>query len=123
MAAERAAARQTLDHYIAALEHMNVDLAAQVWPSVDRRALSRAFAALKSQGLAIESCNVDVEETTAVAHCSGSVEFVPKIGGGTARLAQQAWLFNLRKLGREWKIEDVTATSSAVASNRLRGSY
>jgi hypothetical protein len=43
---------------------LNVAAAAEVWPSVDRRALSRAFAARKSQGIEFNSCDVSVYETT-----------------------------------------------------------
>lgn len=121
--ADRAAVRQTLDQYVDAFERMNVAAAAEVWPSVDRRALSRAFAALKSQGMDFDSCEVDVYDMTAVARCSGSVEFVPRIGGGSTRLAQQEWRFSMRKLPAGWKIEDVAASQSAAAANRLRGSY
>src|SRR5262249_25645075 len=43
--------RRALMSYETAYENLNVAATADVWPSVDRDRLSRAFATLKSQGL------------------------------------------------------------------------
>lgn len=101
---------RTLSRYVTAFEQMNIGATVAVWPSVDRRALSRAFAALKSQGLAFDACDVDVQRTTATARCSGTVRFVPKVGSGDAQVAAQAWQFSMRRAGRDWTIDEVRAS-------------
>jgi hypothetical protein len=116
MAAEAASVRGTLDQYVEAYAQMNVRATAEVWPSVDRSALARAFDTLKSQGLAFDTCKIDVADTTAVARCSGSVQFVRKVGSTAPRIEQQEWLFKMRKLGTEWKIDGVTASRHPAAA-------
>jgi hypothetical protein len=117
---EEQAVWRTLTRYAAAFEQMNVGATVAIWPSVDRRELSRAFAALKSQGVVFDACDVDVQRTTATARCSGTVRFVPRVGGSDARVAQQAWLFSMRKTGRDWTIDEVTASRSADSVARAR---
>jgi hypothetical protein len=109
--------QETLDQYLAAFEQLNVVAAAEVWPTVDRAALARAFETLKSQGLAFESCQIDVVATAAVARCLGSVQFVRKVGSNTPRVERQEWLFKMRKFGAEWKIEQVTASRPSTSSS------
>jgi len=104
------AVRQTLDHYVDAYKDLDVVAAAAVWPSVDRRALSRAFATLKSQGLVFDRCDVSVEGATASARCRGRIQYVRKVGTPVPRVASQQWLFKMRKVGAEWKIEAVNAS-------------
>ena len=117
---EEQAVWRTLTRYAAAFEQLNVGATVAIWPSVDRRELSRAFAALKSQGVVFDACDVDVQHTTATARCSGTVRFVPRVGRGDPRVAQQAWLFNMRKTGRDWTIAEVTASRSADSVARAR---
>ena len=119
---DQAAVRETLDHYADAYAGMDVRATAAVWPSVDRRALTRAFATLKSQGLTFDSCNINVNDTSATAHCRGTVQFVRKIGSPTPLTAPQEWRFVMRKLGGTWTIDEVTATRGAMASARADGS-
>jgi len=108
--AEEDVVRRTLDQYADAYDQMNVGAAMRVWPSADRRALARAFATLKSQTVAFQSCQVNSAETTAVARCRGTVQFVRKFGSPTPRTEHQEWLFNLRKVDGAWKIEHVIAS-------------
>ena len=107
---EEQAVWRTLTRYVAAFEQMNIGATVAVWPSVDQRALARAFGTLKSQGLAFDACDVDVQRTTATARCSGTVRFVPKVGSGDAQVAAQAWLFSMRRAGRDWTIDEVRAS-------------
>jgi hypothetical protein len=122
-ALEEVAVRQALGEYVDAYEGLDVDATAQVWPTVDRQALTRAFASLKSQGLAFAACHLDMAEATAVARCHGTVQFVRRVGNPTPRVEPQQWLFRMRKLGTRWKIEDVTAgPGAASATGTVRGS-
>jgi hypothetical protein len=118
---EEDAVLRTLRGYALAYEALDVGAAATVWPSVDRRALSRAFSGLKSQQVDIEDCEVRVDDTTATARCRGTFEYVPKVGRATPRAGGREWMFRMQKLGTEWKIDDVDAqqmSSQAAAPIR-----
>jgi hypothetical protein len=122
--ADEDAVRETLGDYEEAVEGLDVGATAEVWPSVDRRALARVFAALKSQGLEFESCDVSVTATTATARCNGTLEFVRKVGSAAPMMMQQHWVFKMRKYGTEWKIHEVTASqASPLATQRTRGQH
>lgn len=112
-ALEEDAVRETLQGYEQAYRTLDVMAAADVWPSVDRRALARAFGTLKSQGLAFERCEVRVDESNATARCRGTVQYVKKVGNPSPQIGRQEWLFKMRKLGSEWKIDEVTASSAS----------
>jgi hypothetical protein len=112
MELETQAVRDTLTRYESALEDLSVTTTAEVWPSVDRAMLARAFATLKSQGITLGSCVFAIAENDASARCRGSVWFVPKIGRSEPRESPQDWVFKLKKVGDEWKIDQVTATVS-----------
>jgi hypothetical protein len=105
------AVRRVLHDYVTAYRELDVDAAAQVWPSVDRRALSRAFSTLKSQELEFETCDVKTDGSDAVVRCRGKLRYVQKIGASTRRTSQQQWLFEMEKLGAAWKIGRVTASN------------
>lgn len=100
---------RALGRYERAYERLDVTATAEVWPTVERRALARAFAMLKSQNIALEGCTVDANGATALATCEGQVQFVRVVGSGTPRTEPQRWTFWLRKAGDTWQIEDVRA--------------
>jgi hypothetical protein len=120
---EERAVLETLEHYADAFAGMDVQATAAVWPSVDRRALTRACATLKSQGLTFNSCHIDVNATSATAHCRGTVKFVRKIGNPTPLTAPQEWRFVMRKLGAAWMIDEVTATRDSTTSAQFRSNF
>jgi hypothetical protein len=121
-AAEENAVRRTLHSYEAAYEGLNVAATAAVWPSVDRRALSRAFDTLKSQGLDFQSCAISVADSRATANCRGTLQFVRKVGNSEPLIADQQWVFKMRRLGADWKIDEVSASQTpVVTSQRIRG--
>ena len=95
---------------------------AAVWPSVDRRALSRAFDTLKSQGLDFQSCVINVADARATANCRGTLQFVRKVGNSEPLTADQQWVFKMRRFGAEWKIDEVSASQAPLlATQRVRG--
>lgn len=114
--------RRTLRDYAEAYGSMNVQATARVWPSVDRRALTRAFTTLKSQGLTFESCTVNLAEERATAHCRGTVRFVRKVGNPDPLTALQEWVFKMRKFGNDWMIENVSASQSSALAEGHRQS-
>ena len=99
--------RETLNAYARAYGQLDAAAARQVWPSVDERALARAFAALSSQNLSFDDCHVDVQSATASASCRGRTSFTG--AGGDARTEPRHWRFELRREGEEWKIETAEA--------------
>jgi hypothetical protein len=117
-ALEETAVRRTLERYATAYGQMDISAAAEVWPAVDRRALSRAFGALKSQKLTFNACNVALEGATALAQCRGTLEFVRKFGSSTPRVQPQQWSFRMRKVGTKWTIDDVAAAPLAESSDQ-----
>jgi hypothetical protein len=110
--------RQALDAYAGAYSSLDVGATIDVWPTVDRQALARAFGTLRSQEVAFDSCRLEVATGTAVAHCRGTLQFVRRIGNPAPRAEAQQWTFRMRKLGDLWKIERVTASTSGGPPSR-----
>lgn len=97
--------QRTLAQYRAAYDLLDARAAQAVWPSVDVRALSRAFDTLASQQLAFDTCELRIAGEAATAECHGSATYVPKIGNRGPRLEPRQWTFRLQKQGESWKIQ------------------
>jgi ketosteroid isomerase-like protein len=102
---EQSEIQQTLGQYRTAYQRLDAQAARTVWPSVDARALGRAFSTLASQQLSFDSCLVDIAGNSATAHCTGSATYTPKVGGGEPRSELRQWTFQLRKASDGWKIQ------------------
>jgi hypothetical protein len=102
---EQSEIQQTLGQYRAAYQRLDAQAARTVWPSVDARALGRAFSSLTSQQLAFDSCIFDITGNNATAHCTGSATYTPKVGGGGPRSELRQWTFRLQKAPDGWKIQ------------------
>ncbi len=118
---DETAVRETLQSYADAYEQLDVDRTAAVWPTVDRRALTRAFDTLKSQGMAFDNCSVAVTGDEANAQCRGTIRVVRKVGSAVPLESEQEWSFRMRRLGTDWKIEEVSAAQPADTVPRTRG--
>jgi len=105
---DRVAVRAALSRYESAYNRLDVDAVRSVWPSLDQRALARAFDGLTSQRVALQNCNVDVTGTSARASCSGNASWIPKVGSGQ-QSASRNWTFDLRELNGAWRIVHVQA--------------
>jgi hypothetical protein len=91
--------------YAEAYERLDASAARRIWPSVDERALARAFAGLQSQGITFERCQTEVNGSQALAVCSGRARYVPKVGPRDALTARRQWTFHLRRAGdNSWQI-------------------
>ena len=101
--------QRALGQYRSAYQHLDAEAAQAVWPSVDVRALSRAFDSLTSQELAFDTCMFEIAGEAATAQCRGSATYTPKVGGRAARLEPRQWTFHLRKQDEGWKIQSVQA--------------
>ena len=121
-AAEEYTVRRALHTYEEASEELDVAATANVWPTVDRGALARAFATLKSQGLDFRTCSITVNDARAVANCRGTVQYVRKVGNSIPLTSEQLWVFKMRRSGADWKIDEVSASPAPVAAvQRVRG--
>lgn len=95
---------QVLRQYERAYERLDVNAARAVWPSLDARALARAFDGLKAQALEFSHCRVALEPSEAVAICGGRASYVPRVGRQAARTEPREWTFRLRKVDHDWLI-------------------
>jgi hypothetical protein len=101
---------QVLDQYARAYGQLDVRAARKVWPTVDERALARAFASLQSQDVSFENCNVSVSGATATASCRGRATYVGKVGNRDKRTEARQWTFELRRdVNDDWQIERAQA--------------
>jgi len=101
--------QRTLGQYRSAYQRLDAQAAQAVWPSVDVRALARAFGTLSSQELAFETCLFDIAGPVATAQCRGSATYTPKVGGRGPKAERRQWTFHLRKVDEAWKIESAQA--------------
>jgi len=104
---EAAAVRDVLARYRAAYEHLDARSAKKVWPSVDERALARAFDGLESQAVTFERCNVDAGDGRAIASCRGSATYVRRVGNKSLQAQSREWTFVLHKAADGWLIQAV----------------
>lgn len=107
---------QVLNQYARAYRQLDASAARAVWPSVNERALARAFASLESQSVSFDACDVNVSGATATASCRGRASYVGKIGSREPRTEQRQWTFELKRDGNDaWKIENAQAQRLAYA--------
>lgn len=102
---EQTEIQRALGQYRSAYSLLDAEAARAVWPSVDVRALARAFDSLTSQQLAFETCQFDIVGEAATAQCRGSATYTPKVGSRGPKLEPRQWTFHLRKLDEGWKIQ------------------
>jgi hypothetical protein len=105
------AVRAVLDQYQSAFSHLDASRAKAIWPSVDEKALGRAFGQLERQQVVLEGCDVKVADQRAVAACRGQASYVPRVGNKAARVEPRRWSFTLRKTGESWILEAVDLSS------------
>jgi hypothetical protein len=101
---DRSRVADVLRRYARAYGALDASAARDVWPSVDQRALARAFGSLRSQELSLQECEIDVHGTSANASCRGQAQYVGKVGSGEPRIESRTWHFELRREGEAWKI-------------------
>jgi hypothetical protein len=98
-----------LQKYRRAYDSLAADEVSDVWPTVNRDALARAFGGLSVQSLTFHACDVDLQSAGATAFCRGTTRYVPKIGSREPRVEPRTWTFRLAKRGSSWTIEDARA--------------
>jgi hypothetical protein len=98
-----------LNAYAHAFAQLDARAARAVWPSVDERALARAFAGLASQDIAFDDCAIKVQGARADAACRGTASYVAKVGKDDRRVEPRTWQFQLERAGDAWKIATAEA--------------
>lgn len=95
---------RVLQQYKQAYERLDAKAAQAVWPSVDGRALERAFRGLDGQELRFAECKVvSVSGPRANATCLGEATQRQKIGKFVHRSPQE-WTFSLSRHENRWEI-------------------
>jgi hypothetical protein len=105
-AVERERVRALLSRYATAYSELDAAAAANVYPRLDQKALSRAFAALDAQQIRFDDCRIQVANAGARATCDGTATWTPKVGGGS-RAQDRQWQFDLQQVSGEWRIGTV----------------
>jgi hypothetical protein len=100
--------RSVLLDYARALERLDVKAAKALRPSLDDRAMQRAFQGLDGQQLRLASCGVSVTERDANARCLAELTYRPKVGSRVLRMTGQEWTFSLARDNDRWQIVKAT---------------
>jgi hypothetical protein len=114
---DRSRVEEVLRRYASAYRALDASAARAVWPSVDEKALARAFQNLESQNLSFDACDIDIRGAVANASCRGEASYIGKVGSREPRTEQRTWQFELRLRGESWLIEGVDARRRAAAAS------
>jgi hypothetical protein len=101
--------RTLLQRYEDAYDQRDVRTAAALWPSLDQRALARAFAGLDRQDVEFDRCHIEASDAKGSAVCVGTVRYVPSVGRAVERADRITWTFDLARSGEDWRIDGLTA--------------
>jgi hypothetical protein len=101
--------RSLLDAYRDSYDRRDVVSTARLWPGVDTAALSRAFGTIAKQQIDFEQCAFDVIGHRATARCSGSLQYVRRVGNSSPQSRSLSWDFELDRSTGQWLISRVTA--------------
>ena len=106
---DEARIQQLLERFKMAYARLDPQAAQAVWPTVDVRALERAFDSLAAQEIAFEDCDLAITEGRARATCQGHGTYVPKVGDRAPRTLRREWAFELERVSSDWQIAHTEA--------------
>jgi len=106
---EQGKVEDVLRRYARAYADLDAGAARAVWPTVDERALARAFQGLASQDVSFDTCDIQIRGAVANASCRGQASYVGKVGSREPRTEARLWRFELRRDGEAWTIENAEA--------------
>jgi hypothetical protein len=106
---EMRAIAAVLNRYQQAFSRLDASAAQAVWPSVDVKALGKAFDQLDQQTFDLEACDITTIGARAEAECTGNARYIRKVGNRVVRVEPRQWRFTLRQINEEWVIETVDA--------------
>lgn len=93
-----------LQEYKRAYEQLDVRAAKAVYPSLDDRALSKAFHQIQEQRFRFAECGVSISGHDANARCTGNASYRPKVGSRVVRFEETEWTFSLARDEGGWQI-------------------
>jgi len=105
LVAEESRVRRVIDQYASAYGQLNAAGVRSVWPSVDERALTKAFADLSAQSVSFDDCDISVIGVAARASCRGPASYVRKYGNQEPHKERHTVRFELKREGDVWKIQ------------------
>jgi hypothetical protein len=111
---DNAAIEATLRGYRKAFANLDANAVEVFWPSVNSRALSRAFDQLATQDFEFDRCTTELKGTTAVANCNGRAQFTPRAGDRTPRVEPRHWKFTLQRISDVWVIRRVESSRGGL---------
>ena len=100
---------EVLKHLQTAYERRDATLAKAVWPTVNERALARAFDGLRSQSVTFDRCRLNVSGVAGEVACRGVTTYVPRVGSQYQRTESRQWTFRVRKDTDNWVITSAAA--------------
>jgi hypothetical protein len=101
--------QSVIDRYREAFDTLDAKVVESFWPSVDSRALGRAFAQLESQHLHFDRCDIQLAGARAFASCHGYAQLVRKAGSQDPRTEARQWTFTRGEVKDQWVILGVDA--------------
>ena len=92
-----------------AYEQRDASLVKAVWPTVNEKALARAFEGLRSQSITFDRCWMNVFSASADVECRGVTTYVPRVGSQSQRTESRQWTFRVQKGDDRWVITSAEA--------------
>lgn len=100
---------EALKHLELAYGRRDATLAKAVWPTVNERALARAFDGLRSQSVTFDRCKMDVAGAAGEVECHGITTYVTRVGSQDRRTESRQWKFRVKKADDSWLIVSAAA--------------
>jgi hypothetical protein len=100
---------EALKHLEVAYGRRDATLAKAVWPTVNERALARAFDGLRSQSVTFDRCKMDVAGGAGEVECHGVTTYVTRVGSQDRRTESRQWKFRVKKADDSWLIVSAAA--------------
>jgi hypothetical protein len=106
---EQRVIRSLLDAYRLAYERLDALAVAALWPGVDSRSLTRAFATLTTQQMTFDRCTITITGAVAIARCDGTLTYSRRIGDSGVQSRRMAWAFALERASGQWRISRINS--------------
>ena len=96
-----------LARYANAYERLDASAVKDIWPTVDERALARAFSDLDAQSIVFDACDLTIAGTRATASCRGTARYATGVGKRNNVMQTRQWTFLLERSPERWEIQQV----------------
>jgi len=96
-----------LEDYKAAFNRRDAAGIHALWPTVNAKALHRAFDQRESQQLQFGVCDVEVRADRAQASCEGTIKYVPSVGRKAPRVEPWSATFELGMVDGRWIVSSL----------------